>query len=185
MRASWSRLPAWPYPEQPQKPSAFQVGWAKTLDDLGLEVERVHGSDLVIGIVADDSQFSTSGQFRADGKFRHRGAEVSFDAPDRGRLVFHTDVFPYLVSNLRAICLGLAALRAVDRYGITTGAEQYAGFAQIGTGPIETGPDPERGKTLVIEAGSIPLALKRFHPDAGGSARDFADVIAYKTEVRA
>jgi hypothetical protein len=36
--------------------------------------------------------------------------------------------------NLRAIALGLEALRKVERYGIAERGQQYAGFAQIGAG---------------------------------------------------
>jgi uncharacterized protein (DUF58 family) len=36
--------------------------------------------------------------------------------------------------NLRAIALSLEALRAVDRYGVTRGNEQYRGWTQIGNG---------------------------------------------------
>lgn len=86
-----------------------------------------------------------------------------------------------LHANLHAIALGLEALRAVDRHGITSSAEQYAGFAQLTAG----GPDPLRGKRLVDEYGSLPEALKRSHPDHGGSAAAFADVQAYRTSIGA
>jgi hypothetical protein len=74
--------------------------------------------------------------------------------------------------------LGLEALRAVSRYGITTGlGEQYAGFLRLETGAA----DPERGRRLVEEAGGIRPAIKRWHPDnPDGDGRAFADVQAYR-----
>lgn len=44
------------------------------------------------------------------------------------RLVYATDVCDFWQHNVRSIALGLEALRAVDRYGISRRGEQYAGF---------------------------------------------------------
>jgi hypothetical protein len=99
----------------------------------------------------------------------HAGVELSFEVPDGRRLVFHTDVHNQTTrwvnggpsrapwrDNLRAIALGLEALRAVNRYGITRGiGEQYAGFLQLTTGVA----NPERGRQLVDEAGGVRQAL--------------------------
>lgn len=181
MRATWRQLPVWPYPPAPKSSVSFRADWGQTIRDLGAEIEKIKGTAVLIGIVADDSQFLLDGSVKPGFKVQHPGAEVSFDTPDRGRLVFHTDAFKTLQANLRAISNGLEALRAVDRYGITSGNEQYAGFAQLSPG----GPDPLRGKRLVDEYGSLPEALKRSHPDHGGSAAAFADVQAYRKSIGA
>jgi hypothetical protein len=180
MQATWRPLPAWPYPPAVQRRSNFEVSWAKTLDDLEREIRYLDGEDLLIGVVADPDQFRIDGTPRAGFKVFHTGAEVSFDTPARGRLVFHTDAFRTLQENLRAISQGLTALRAIERYGITTTAEQYAGFAQLSAG----GPDPERGRVLVEQSGGIRQALLRHHPDHGGDARAFADVQAFRDRSR-
>lgn len=44
------------------------------------------------------------------------------------RLVYATDCCCYWQHNVRSIALGLGALRAVDRYGISRRGEQYSGF---------------------------------------------------------
>ena len=44
------------------------------------------------------------------------------------RLVYATDACEDWRHNVRSIALGLEALRAVDRYGISRRGEQYAGF---------------------------------------------------------
>lgn len=49
-------------------------------------------------------------------------------ALERKRLVYATDVCAYWQHNVRSIALGLDALRAVDRYGISKRGQQYAGF---------------------------------------------------------
>jgi len=181
MRATWRALATWPYEPRPRGPSLFRTSWDGSLKKLEDEIERIAGDDVVIGIVCDPGEISFSGALKAGGraKVRHAGAEVSFELPGRGRVIFHTDAYPSLHANLHAIALGLEALRAVDRHGITSSAEQYAGFAQLTAG----GADPRRGRQLVDEAGGINQALKRHHPDHGGEARDFADVQAYRIQV--
>jgi hypothetical protein len=156
----------------------MRSGWEASLDKIGEEVEHLKGSDVVIGVVVTESQISMSGALKSGGRtaFGHRGAEVSFDTPKRGRLVFHTDAYDDVTQNLRAIGLGLEALRAVDRHGITTSAEQYAGFQMLTSGVTPV----ERGRELVTAAGGLTAALKRHHPDAGGDAADFAAVDAFR-----
>jgi hypothetical protein len=178
MRATWRPLAVWPYEPRPKSSVTFRTTWDGSLAKLEDEVGRVKGDDVVIGIVCDPDQISFSGALKAGGRarVRHPGAEVSFELPGRGRVVFHTDSYGTLHANLHAIALGLEALRAVDRHGITSTSEQYAGFAQIGPGEG----DPARGAQLVRAAGGIPQALKAHHPDHGGNARDLADVQAFR-----
>lgn len=182
MRATWHALAAWPYEPRPQQSTSFRSDWDSTLLLLEREIEALGGTDPDVGIVCDPSQISMSGALKAGQRVsvRHAGAEVSFDAGGR-RMVFHTDAFPWLAWNLRAIALGLEALRKVDRYGITSGGEQYAGFAALGPG----GPDPARGARIVELHGSVAKALKVTHPDHGGDAGEFADVQAYRASVGA
>jgi hypothetical protein len=176
-------LPAWPYPERPKATVPFRSGWDDTLAKLEQEIEAKGGSDVVIGIVCDESQISLSGSLKAGGRtaVRHPGAEVSFELESGQRITFHTDAYATLTHNLRAVAMGLEALRAVDRYGITSGGEQYAGFAQLSPG----GPDSDRGRLLVEAHGTIAKALKATHPDHGGDPKQFADVQAYRTAVGA
>jgi hypothetical protein len=176
MPATWRALAAWPYQPRVQSSSSFRTTWDQSLRKLEDEITRIDGDDVVIGIVADPSAISFSGALRARAAYSHPGAEVSFDMPGRGRVVFHTDAYKTLHANLHAIALGLEALRAVDRHGVTSTGEQYAGFALLGAG----GPDSQRGAELVRAAGSIAEALKRHHPDHGGKASDLADVQAYR-----
>ena len=179
MRATFRPLPTWPYPPRRRLTGArFRAGWAASLDKLEQEIAWVKGDDVVIGVVVDPAQIGFSGNLKSGGRtaFRGRGVEVSFETPRGGRLVFYTDAFDDVGQNLRAIALGLEALRAVERYGITSAAEQYAGFAMLPPG----GPDPTRGRQLVAEAGSVTAALKQHHPDHGGDPAKFADVQAYR-----
>ena len=95
MRAYWRPLPAWPYPPRTKRKGLFRSSWSRSLELLGEEVERVDGSDLMIGVVADDSQFRIDGSLKANAILKHPGAEVSFEKDGR-RLVFHTDTYDHL-----------------------------------------------------------------------------------------
>lgn len=200
MNVTFRPMPRWPYPEQRHRPPLFKASYSDTLGALEREIEALKGGEVIIGLVTSPDQIRLDGRLRTDARVDHPGVELSFEIPGRRdpmtdqrapgrRLVFHTDVHtqttrwvsggPARVAwkdNLRAIALGLEALRAVDRYGITSTAEQYAGFAQLTT----SAPSAERGRALVTEAGGLTQALKRHHPDHGGDARAFADVQAFR-----
>lgn len=179
MRATWQAFAAWPHPESKRRHGdRFRAGWDDALALIEAEVVALKGSDVLFGAVMDPNAVNFSGNLRAGGRtaFRYRGVEVSFDVPARGRLAFHTDAYDDVTANLRAIGLGLKALRAVDRHGITTGAQQYAGFAMLGAGN-----NLERGRALVADLGR-PRALKATHPDTrepGYVDADFRAVTAY------
>jgi len=92
--------------------------------------------------------------------------------------------------NVRAIALGLEALRKVERYGISRRGEQYQDYKQLSGSVAEMTPDVaanvlERWSHIpaasiashpsVMEA-AFKLAAKATHPDAGGDATDFRAV---------
>jgi hypothetical protein len=180
-------LAVWPYEPQPTRPATYKVTYSRTKMDLEQELIHVYASDVLIGLVVDERDVRQDGQLRADARVKYDGVELSFNKPGTGRVVFHTDRHRgYRESwqdNLRAIALGMEALRAVDRYGITTSGQQYAGFAALSAGPGKE----ERGKQLVEKYGSIPAALRATHPDTGTTAGtdDFQSVMAYRKLVEA
>ena len=155
MNVTFRPLPRWPYPEQKHRPAMYQVTYSRTLQDLEREIEKLRGSEVIIGVVTGSDQIRMDGRMRADAKVQYPGVEVSFEVPGGQRLVFHTDVHSGYVNswqdNLRAIALGLESLRAVNRYGITQGIGEQ-----------------------------LREALRRNHPDQGGDPRAFADVQAFR-----
>ena len=194
MRATFRALPAWLHQPRPERPASYTADYRSTLNLLESELAALDASDVVIALVMAERDVRLDGSLRGDARPIYPGVELSFDTPDRGRLTFTTDRHRGYVTrdvysgptwkarawqdNLRAIALGLQALRAVNRYGITSASEQYAGFVLIESGPVE------RGRRLVDEAGSIDAALKRHHPDGGGHPRALQDVLAYRESMR-
>lgn len=92
-----------------------------------------------------------------------------------GREGSGTDAFPHWQDNVRAIALGLEALRKVDRYGIGKRGEQYVGWRAL---PAGDAGEVDRGRDLIEEAGGVRAALKCHHPDHGGDPADFSAVQA-------
>lgn len=178
----WKSLDSWPGEfAHRRKRSAFEAGFGATLDLLDRELRQLSATDIVIEMDL------TPGQMRVDGtgpKARSQApppVKLSFTSK-HGPLVYATDRFDAWQDNLRAIALGLEALRKVDRYGISTRGEQYAGWAQLEAG----GPSREEAITVVADIARMTFdqvdgdlkrgwrqALIRSHPDHGGDPADW------------
>jgi hypothetical protein len=175
-------MPLWPYPATPEgarrSRCAFKASWLNTLTLLERELRQIDGHGVVIGGGWRERDIRQDGMPRADARQPdYPGVEVSFEAwiaDRRQRLTYATDVCAFWQHNVRSIALGLEALRAVDRYGITRYGEQYAGFKALPPG----GPSSERGSQLIHRHGGLRAALHATHPDHGGDALEFADVQA-------
>lgn len=189
-----------------RKPSQFSAEFRHTLRLLSDEVDHLtdprFDTLIVIQLAVDerDLRKDESG-LKAHVRTQHPGVIVSFESDVAGPLRFSCDRFDDgwrgkagWRDNVRAIALGLEALRKVDRYGIGTGREQYTGFGALPPGqPIAMGAAmtvDEAALFLAEQAGqgagrahrmtegaSITLtyreAVKRHHPDAGGDPEIF------------
>lgn len=184
-------LPAWPYPPNEKRPDQFRAPYDKTIKHLRRELALIKAERCLVGVVSPDVRADGTG-FKGDARVRHPGAEVSFDMPSGPgfrRVTLHTDAFRDYVnrdsfnSNLRAIALGMEALRMVDRYGIAPGGQQYTGFAALEAGPGLV----ERGAALAERYGSWQAALRATHQDTGAaehSILDFQAVVAYRDSLK-
>jgi hypothetical protein len=195
LNARFVPLESWPgKATKPRKESTFRAPYLKTLDLLEFELEKIHAKEILI------QAFFTRSQLRNDGwpKTAERpsgvGVIVSFESP-KGPLSFPCDTFSTFDCNLRAIALALQALRAVDRYGVTQGAEQYKGWARL-PAPADqpfrsrdeaaiflatqaypnSDADQFYGKQIARLAterdAAYRLAAKRLHPDANGGSHE-------------
>jgi len=187
-------------PHQRKSRWSFKASWPQTLDLLDRELYQLGARNIVIEIALRESDIRLDGWPRADARSpSHPGVVVSFDSK-HGPLRYATDVFEYWQHNVRAIALGLEALRKVDRYGITRRGEQYTGWKALPPG-IALGPaafeSREAAARFILETaeenvdwledmlGDIELAKgfyrtasKKAHPDAGGSHEDFTKLQA-------
>lgn len=96
----FNALPTWPHGNTWDRRSryTFKASWSNTLELL--DAGGDHADFVAIQAATDPSK----------------------------RLVYATDCCDFWQHNVRSIALGLEALRAVDRYGISRRGEQYAGF---------------------------------------------------------
>jgi hypothetical protein len=177
------------FPERtrPRKSSLFKVDWRSTLADLERELEYLGASEVVISAGLTDDDIRIDGWPKANARPWHPGVIVSFDSK-HGPLRYFCDEYDdayrsygrYLTgyqANLRGVSLGLEALRAVDRYGITRRGEQYTGWKQLTSG--NGGPTTRaEAETVIAKYGGLKEALFKSHPDHGGSTGEFATVQA-------
>lgn len=196
--------------------SPFSASHEQTLRLLDDELLHLGAGEAVIQVALPERAFRADGSIRGDAKEpAHPGVILTFDAPALGPLRYWTDRYearrspgsgPYSgwKHNLRAIALGLEALRKVERYGIAERGEQYAGWKELGAG-VPLGPPPpmtadDAARIIAVGADwptthdtlaelkddpdvlavAYRRASKRNHPDAGGSP----DVFRKITEAR-
>jgi hypothetical protein len=191
-------LGRWDRPQtDPRKSSAtFRASWADTVKLLLAEVDMLGGQLVVLQVDADPTEIRLDGMLRARASVDFPGVKVSFES-DHGPLMYATDAYDRTgwgmagwQANVRAIALGLGALRAVDRYGITSSGEQYKGWTALADKPFahtaEMAPDVA-DRILRDAAGNVSypfdtpsrinaafrMAARTHHPDVGGNDEAF------------
>lgn len=194
----------WRDPNREREYSRFEATYTQTLSLLRRELNCLDVDECVIQVDARSSQIRRDGMMLANAKVEHPGVIVRFETERFGTLVYATDRFvgsysrPAWQENLRAIALGLEALRKVERYGIAERGQQYAGYKELGSGiPLgaqqESSMSAEQAAKFMLDcAGMLKLtsiselledpeiadfaykrAAKRSHPDVGGDTETF------------
>lgn len=185
-------LGQWPAEFTAWRSNPFKAPWSATKDRLDREVSALGGDRIVIELAVREQDCRLDGWLRGDARQpNHPGAIVSFESK-HGPLKYWTDTFFPWQSNVRAITLGLEALRRVDRYGIARSGEQYRGWNALNASPqdrvltfdeamaflaAQAGrvvPEPMSGSKLrAWVENTFKLASKRLHPDVGGDHETF------------
>jgi hypothetical protein len=192
---TWDVWPVPPTGGHLRKRAPFRADWSSTCDLLDRELEQIKTTTAVLQLNVPTSAISSAGTLKGNAFPKEPGVILCFDSK-HGPKQFPCDTFYEWRHNVRAIALGLEALRAVDRYGITRNGEQYTGWARI-EGPTHTGPiqmTPELAlQTAARLAGWSEMqfvgtpsaaaleiifreAEKRTHPDRGGNQADFVEL---------
>lgn len=181
-----------------RKRAVFRSSYTKTLNLLEDELRKLSALDIVIQAGFSLDQIRNDGWPRGGQSPKHPGIILS--CRSRGQsLSFPCDTYDTWQDNIHAIALSLNALRAVDRYGVTKGAEQYRGFAQLGA-PVAAGtpksaalvfalfskiPDVEILSNADSARQAFKAAIKVTHPDRGGRQEDFHMVMQAKDVLEA
>jgi hypothetical protein len=177
-----------------------EMPWSDTLTLLGRELRYLGATNIVFQLDLSERDIRLDGLPRADAKPVDPAVILSFQSK-HGPLRYFCDRFRGWQDNIRAIALGLEALRKVERYGITNRGEQYAGWKQLppGSGVVEGVvrhfATPAEAASFMIqqEGGGASMAAvmddrtyrnevfkraaKRAHPDAGGSRSDWDSLV--------
>jgi len=137
LNATFRPLTQWPPGPRTEtkKDGRFKATWVQTLDLLEHELGKLRAKDVVIQIEDPEGikGIRNDGSIRIVSRSYFRslsGIVLSFESP-KGNISMPCDRYEFWQDNLRAIALSLEALRAVDRYGVTRGNEQYRGWAQL------------------------------------------------------
>ena len=168
MALVYRRLTAWPpgrarVPLIEQEGSPFRAAHDATIEQLERELRHVSAAGAAVQIDVESARElrGDGGGPRIDARMRSSAVVLTFrkqiyvreqwnDVP----VTFASAKFDLWQDNLRAITLGMEALRRVERYGITSAGEQYRGFAAL---PSSTTPavstdqaaDIIRGRSMV------------------------------------
>jgi len=158
---AWRPLGIWPGEETTdRRRSAFKADRAQTLKLLAREAGMLGADRAIIQVDGRPAAFRMD-RLVPNARIASPGVIVSLDSR-HGPLRYVTDVFDWWEDNLRAIALGLEALRAVDRYGVARSGEQYRGWSAL---PAGTSRDVAKLFTTTDEA-------RRFITSAAG--REFS-----------
>lgn len=111
---------------------AFSASWSSTVDVLDRELHHLGAKNIVLQIDVSERDIRRDGWIRADARPATPAVRLIFDSR-HGELGYSSDRQDTWQGNVRAIALGLEALRKVDRYGIGQGS-QYRGYRELTTG---------------------------------------------------
>jgi len=165
--------------------SPFASTYSDTLTLLDRELRMLRATVTVVQLAVNEGQIRRDGKLRSAAMPDHPGVILTFDTK-AGHFRYAADRFHHWHDNLRAIALGLEALRKIERYGIGSGTEQYTGFLQLETGPVDAPMTLDEAVKLFAQLiGTSPkyvrdrwwdrrddfyrTASKLTHPDTGGS----------------
>lgn len=170
MRLVYRPIVTWPGTLTAERTrSPFTATFNETLHVLDRELSFLGADEAVVQLAVAESAIRLDGTLRSDRRPpEHPGVVLAFTSKRYGPLQYATDVFDggwgksadtAWRQNLRAIALGLEALRKVDRYGISRRGEQYAGWKQLGAGaPVAMGAAAmtvEEAALFLVEHGDV------------------------------
>lgn len=110
------------------------IGWDVTRLDLERELRALGVREAVVQLALTDRDIRVDGEIKANARLAHPGVILTFTAVGNGALTFACDKWTTWQANIRGVAKGLEALRLLDRYGITTTGEQYAGWKELPSG---------------------------------------------------
>jgi hypothetical protein len=187
--------PGWDPNVIPDRISQFTGSWESTQEILARELDYLGARQIQFQVAVKDAQVRRDGMLRAETRVDYPGVILSFTTEEFGTLTYPCNAFrgggwkgrEGWKDNIRAIALGLEALRKVERYGIANRGQQYAGWRELGSGMAVDRMTEDRAWEILCEAAGVEITLagadnvervwreasKRHHPDVGGDSDYF------------
>lgn len=162
--------------------SPFSASIGATAELLAVELRALDARRTVLQLDVGEHELRIDGLPRASARPVDPGVVLAFESR-HGPLKFAVDTFWTWQDNLRAIALGMEALRKVERYGVTRRGEQYTGWRQLTAGAGDYGmadAGDAREYLRRVWNGDLRQALMKTHPDRGGSVDEFHRVMRAK-----
>lgn len=161
-----------------RRASNFKRSMARACQDVEHEVRMMQASGLV---VSSNVELRIDG-FPRSGRVAPGDPGVAVYFTRKGvQLVFACDAYGLVEQNLQAIAMHLEAMRGMERWGVGTLDQAFAGYQAL---PETAGEDPwfkvlgledaPRSTSDLQEA--YRAAARRAHPDTGGSHDAFVRV---------
>lgn len=134
------------------KRSPFDSSWSSTLQLLARELRHLEATNVIVEVDTLPGSIRLDGQLYANAKVHSPAVRLHFDSK-HGHINQQTDAFSTWQDNVRAIALGLEALRKIERYELGRGDEQYHGYLALeaGTGATALGGMTQTAAAMVIE----------------------------------
>lgn len=162
--------------------SKFKLAYNRILDKLEYETGKLNATDIFLEAGLHLGQIRNDGWPHSASNPIHAGVILYFKSKD-GDLRFPCGTYDKWTDNLYAIALTLENLRAIDRYGVTLGHQQYLGFKSLAA-PAQTIED--HATFLAEQSGTDVYATeiikdhnayrqvyrncaRKLHPDSPGS----------------
>lgn len=164
--ADWSRTSS-----RSRSRSRFSVGMHKAVTTLRRELALLGATNVVI---TSDLPYKGNGDPYSNARVSDPGVAVWFVHNGTERVIA-CDRWDIAGDNIHAICLTVAALRGIDRWGASDMVTRaFAGFAALPAPPQDDwrailGITQADKDTLVMARVKHRNLMKAAHPDAGGS----------------
>lgn len=169
--------------------SQFKCSYDRAMRKLREEMSRISVYRVVLMVDLNESDIRMDGLPRGDRQPRSSRVAVAYTR-DKRDFIIRADQYGEWTHNLYAIGMTLEALRAVDRWGVTSGGEQYLGFAALPAGEFGSVDDAAAllvtvggGNTddVIASSDNLTKAYRRAamvaHPDRpNGNAQQFERV---------
>lgn len=157
--------------------SPWRAGIKQTRETLRRELRHLDATGVVLQIDVRERDIRIDGGLRADARPNSAAIILSF-ASKHGPLQYAMDRWTSWEDNLRSIALTLEALRAVERYGVASSAQQYTGWRALP--PPADHMTRDEARDLLERNGGFRAAALAHHPDRGGDAVLFRRITAAK-----